>query len=182
MAVAEDLAADAAEDLTAEVATPVQDFSVDAQGEPIDFLTYGAGAFPIRFDRDSQGTAAAAVLDGRVVGFGLCGPARVEPACDGTEAEAVPAPVGEVYAFYLHPDAWGSGCAPALMAACEDWLRGQSFTTAVLWVLRDNPRGRAFYEKAGWQPTGKDGTFDGPATAASLPYAIAEVEYGRSLR
>jgi len=66
VAVAEDLAADAAEDLTAEVATPVQDFSVDAQGEPIDFLTYGAGAFPIRFDRDSQGTAAAAVLDGRL--------------------------------------------------------------------------------------------------------------------
>ena len=107
-----------------------------------------------------------AVLDGRTVGFGLCGPARVEPVCDGTEADPVATPIGEVYAFYLHPDAWGSGCAPALMAACEDWLRGQSFTTAVLWVLRDNPRGRAFYEKAGWQPTGKDGTFDGPATAA----------------
>ena len=39
--------------------------SADAEGEPIDFLTYGAGAFPIRFDRETQGTAAAAVLDGR---------------------------------------------------------------------------------------------------------------------
>ena len=123
----------------------------------------------------------AAVLDGRVVGFGLCGPARLEPVCDGTEAEAVPAPVGEVYAFYLHPDAWGSGCASGLMTACEEWLRARGFTSAVLWVLRDNPRGRGFYEKAGWVATGKDGTFDGPATTSSLPYSVAEVEYGRSL-
>ncbi len=40
--------------------------ALDAEGEPIDFLTYGAGAFPIRFDEDAQGTAATAVLDGRL--------------------------------------------------------------------------------------------------------------------
>ncbi len=40
--------------------------SVDPEGEPIDFLTYGAGAFPVRFDRETQGTAAGAVLDGRL--------------------------------------------------------------------------------------------------------------------
>lgn len=37
----------------------------DPEGEPIDYLTYGAGAFPFRFDRATQGAAAAAVLDGR---------------------------------------------------------------------------------------------------------------------
>lgn len=57
---------DVVEDVVADAAAPLQDFSVDAQGEPIDFLNYGAGAFPIRFDRQTQGTAAAAVLDGRL--------------------------------------------------------------------------------------------------------------------
>jgi len=42
------------------------EISLDGAGEPIDFLTYGAGAFPIRFDPDTQGHAAAAVLDGRL--------------------------------------------------------------------------------------------------------------------
>ncbi len=42
------------------------DIDLNPEGEPIDYLTYGAGAFPIRFDRDNQGTAAAAVLDGRL--------------------------------------------------------------------------------------------------------------------
>ena len=39
--------------------------TLDPEGEPIDYLTYGAGAFPILFDQATQGTAAAAVLDGR---------------------------------------------------------------------------------------------------------------------
>ncbi len=42
------------------------EITLDAEGEPIDFLTYGAGAFPVRFDREAQGTAAGAVLDGRL--------------------------------------------------------------------------------------------------------------------
>lgn len=49
-----------------DAAPALEGFTVDAEGEPIDFLTYGAGAFPIRFDRETQGTAAAAVLDGRL--------------------------------------------------------------------------------------------------------------------
>ena len=48
------------------VAARLERASLDAEGEPIDFLTYGAGAFPIRFDRETQGPAAAAVLDGRL--------------------------------------------------------------------------------------------------------------------
>ncbi len=39
---------------------------LDPEGEPIDFLTYGAGAFPVRYDADTQSNAAAAVLDGRL--------------------------------------------------------------------------------------------------------------------
>ena len=41
------------------------------------------------------------------------------------------------------------------MSRCEEFLRDEGFTSAVLWVLRDNPRARAFYEKAGWHFTGR---------------------------
>ena len=101
-------------------------------------------------------------LQGRVVGFGHAGPEQVvahgiespesEPG-DGDEAR------GEIYGFYLHPTAWGSGGAGALMSRCEEFLRDEGFTSATLWVLRDNPRARAFYEKAGWLATGKESLF-----------------------
>lgn len=47
-------------------ASPERAITLDPEGEPIDYLTYGAGAFPIRFDPDTQGYAAAAVLDGKL--------------------------------------------------------------------------------------------------------------------
>lgn len=122
------------------------------------------------------------LLDGRVVGFGLCGPERDAPMCDQAGGEPATTRRGEVYAFYLHPDAWGSGVATTLMLQCEDWLRSRGFPDAVLWVLRDNPRGRGFYEKAGWAPTGREQRFTGPQTAGSaLPFALVEVEYHRVL-
>jgi len=40
-----------------------------------------------------------------------------------------------------------------------EFLRDEGFTSATLWVLRDNPRARAFYEKAGWLATGKESLF-----------------------
>ena len=123
-------------------------------------------------------------LDGEVVGFSLCGPERAEPVCDQQqvdEGDLAAAPRGEVYAFYLHPRAWGSGAATAMMDASQDWLRAQGFAAAVLWVLRDNPRGRGFYEKAGWRTTGREATFDGPATADRLPFSLVELEYETSL-
>ena len=44
------------------------------------------------------------------------------------------------------------------MSSCEEFLRDEGFASAVLWVLRDNPRARAFYEKAGWHATGEEST------------------------
>ncbi|MBV1919013.1 MAG: hypothetical protein KUG65_13265, partial [Sphingomonadaceae bacterium] len=51
---------------TQNVGTLLEGVNVDPEGVPIDYLTYGAGAFPIQFNRDTQGNAAAAVLDGRL--------------------------------------------------------------------------------------------------------------------
>ena len=105
---------------------------------------------------------------GEVVGFGHAGPRQDEP------------DVGEVFGFYLHPDAWGSGVADALMARCVDHLVGVGFPRAVLWVLRDNPRARRFYERAGWELTGRDDWFSS-VHGRTLPEPLAEVEYGRAL-
>jgi ribosomal protein S18 acetylase RimI-like enzyme len=79
---------------------------------------------------------------GAVVGFVSVGPSRDE------EGE------GELYAIYVHPDAWGSGAGKALMDAAREWL-AQHFSTAVLWVLEDNPRARRFYEREGWVVHGR---------------------------
>lgn len=43
---------------------PTGDVTVDAEGVPVDYVTYGAGAFPVRYDPETQETLAAAVLDG----------------------------------------------------------------------------------------------------------------------
>jgi ribosomal protein S18 acetylase RimI-like enzyme len=123
----------------------------------------------------------------RVVGFGHAGPEHVDPARPavpeppenggpenrGPESRGPenrgpenrgpenrgPENRGEVYGFYVHPSAWGTGAAPALMSRCEEFLRDEGFTSAVLWVLRDNPRALAFYEKAGWRFTGQESMF-----------------------
>ena len=127
-------------------------------------------------------------LRGRVVGFGLCGRERSQPVCDqisvgtsrspGAPADASDRTTrGEVYAFYLHPDAWGTGVAPALISRCQEHLRDIGFREAVLWVLRDNPRARHFYENAGWSPTGREMMFEGPQATAKLTEPLPEIEY-----
>jgi len=104
--------------------------------------------------------------------------------CDQIGAATTVAPTtsvdaarGEVLAFYLHPDAWGSGVAQALIARCHEYLRDLGCVEAVLWVLRDNPRARKFYENAGWSATGREMMFAGPQTAAKLADPLPEIEY-----
>ena len=79
--------------------------------------------------------------DGTIVGFASTGPSRDED------------DLGELYAIYVHPDAWSTGAGRALMAAAENALAAE-FGAALLWVLEDNPRARRFYERAGWAPDG----------------------------
>lgn len=74
---------------------------------------------------------------GSVKGFVSVGPSR--------EVEGE----GELYAIYVHPDAWGTGSGPALMSEARRWL-AERFPAAILWVLEDNPRARRFYEREGW--------------------------------
>ena len=83
---------------------------------------------------------------------------------------------GELYAFYFHPDTWGNGAAAELMTHVDDRLRAEGFAEAVLWVLDDNPRARAFYERHGWSPTGIAADYD-----VHCDLSVPEVEYRTSL-
>ncbi len=83
--------------------------------------------------------------DAGIVGFASAGPAR------DTD---VPSNVGEVYAIYVLPDCWDRGVGRNLLSHCERDLVEHGYDEAVLWVLADNQRARAFYEVTGWQPDG----------------------------
>ena len=77
-----------------------------------------------------------------IVGFVSVGPS--------SQAEAEDEGEGELYAIYVRPDSWGSGAGAALMEAARARL-AERFSTAILWVLEDNPaRDGSTSEKAGW--------------------------------
>jgi ribosomal protein S18 acetylase RimI-like enzyme len=100
----------------------------------------------------------------QIVGFSSYGPER-ERARGFTGR-------GEIWGLYVHPDAWGGGAATELMMYTELRLRAEGFESAVLWVLEDNPRARAFYEKFGWAASGIAADFhgDGEVTAPEVEY------------
>ena len=111
------------------------------------------------------------VLNGRVVGFGHVG--------------AGSSGAGELYGFYVHPDAWGSGAGPALIDRCHAALATR-FSTAEVWVLSDNPRARRFYERQGWSCGEGESLIEDIWTGPKLPDAppfdpVAEVQYRRQL-
>ena len=84
--------------------------------------------------------------DGRVVGFVGTLPSR------DADAEGE---LGEIYAV---PEAMGRGVGHALMAAALAALRARGYADAILYVLDDNPRARAFYEREGWALDGAEKT------------------------
>jgi GNAT superfamily N-acetyltransferase len=79
--------------------------------------------------------------------------------------------VGELYAIYALPEAWGTGAGRGLMHAAVEQLGADGYAEAVLWVLEDNPRARCFYEREGWEVDGgrKEDDF--------LGVRVAEVRY-----
>jgi GNAT superfamily N-acetyltransferase len=59
---------------------------------------------------------------------------------------------GRLEALYVVPEAWGSGLADDLY----ELAAAVAGPDATLWVLRDNARGRRFWERKGWRPTGEE--------------------------
>jgi GNAT superfamily N-acetyltransferase len=85
-----------------------------------------------------------------VLGFGCTGSAPDDPA------------TGQLFAFYLHPDAWGRGHGARLHAGALDRLRRAGFVHARLWVLDGNERALRFYRRQGWVETGRTAVEPGP--------------------
>lgn len=82
-----------------------------------------------------------AKLDGRVVGFAACGPARENPGA------------GEVYALYVLEAFQKQRIGWRLMRLClEELARCEQ---VYVWVLAGNDKAIRFYERAGFQ---RDGT------------------------
>jgi len=86
-----------------------------------------------------------AIADGEVVGFVHQGASRDEDA--GPE-------VGEVTAIYIDEARVGLGVGRGLWNAALDLLRERGLTTITVWVLDTNVRGRAFYERMGFELDG----------------------------
>jgi len=77
-------------------------------------------------------------IEGEIRGFASVGESRDGPG------------VGELFAIYVLPEAWGTGLATGLIERGEEELRARGFKSATLNVLADNPRARRFYERQGW--------------------------------
>ena len=78
---------------------------------------------------------------------------------------------GELYALYVLAQAQGRGHGRQLVRAVVDGLRGMELSEMIVWVLRDNPNARRFYERLG-------GAFvrEQPITIGST--VLQEVSYG----
>ncbi|HVU76139.1 MAG TPA: GNAT family N-acetyltransferase [Gaiellaceae bacterium] len=110
--------------------------------EQLDALPIDGERWRRRLVDPPPGWSTFVVEDGEaVVGFASVGPSRDVRG------------LGELYAIYVEPDAWSTGAGRALMDRAEEQLRSE-YEAATLWVLEDNPRARAFYERAGWSPDG----------------------------
>jgi GNAT superfamily N-acetyltransferase len=108
-----------------------------------------------------------AELDGQVVAIGATGEFRARATDDD--------PTGELWMLNAHPDAFGTGASGALHAEALRRLAGAGHHVAVLWVVRENPRARRFYEREGW-------VADGHETVADLGGVdVVELRYRRAL-
>ncbi|MEL6985869.1 MAG: GNAT family N-acetyltransferase [Actinomycetota bacterium] len=94
---------------------------------------------------DGTSRSLVAERDGRILGISSVGPYRA------VEDQPSPPDLSELWMINVHPDAWGTGLAQALLAAGVELLRTDyTEPRAALWVLEGNARGRRFYEKEGW--------------------------------
>ncbi len=95
-----------------------------------------------------QTTLLVGVDDEKVVGFFHGGPSEGQRGAQ------------EVFGFYAHPNAWGTGAASELMAQGVKCLARSGDPVVVLWTLRAAHRARGFYKKTGWCLTDERRTRD----------------------
>ncbi|MBL8352799.1 MAG: GNAT family N-acetyltransferase [Burkholderiaceae bacterium] len=82
-----------------------------------------------------------AVESQQVLGWVSFGPSRDDDASAG---------VGEVWAFYVAPSAWGSGVGKTLWSHMLPLLQRQGLRRITLWVFPENERAARFYRSLGF--------------------------------
>lgn len=83
--------------------------------------------------------------------------------------------VGELIAINIHPEHWRHGLGRLLLRHVTAQLAGLGFGAAVLWVVAENVRARAFYEAESWR-------FDGTTRVDTVQGAtVNEVRFARDL-
>ena len=109
---------------------------------------------------DPRTEVAVLLSDGAVVGFASWGDQRDDALRDRGFG-------GEITAIYLLRAAQGRGHGRALMAQAARGLLARGHRGAGLWVVRDNPRACAFYERLGGAPV-----LEGMDDLADIPVAV----------
>jgi ribosomal protein S18 acetylase RimI-like enzyme len=88
--------------------------------------------------RAGDSVVIAEVVGGNIVGFGSCGEAR---------ATGLPQ-AGEIFTLYVSPEFQDHGVGRAILLKLFDTLIDRGLTSALVWVLAQNPS-RFFYEAMG---------------------------------
>lgn len=78
----------------------------------------------------------------------------------------------EVLHYGVALEEWGSGLASTAHDELVDVLRHRGLSRAHLRVYAANPRGRRFWEKHGWRPTGESSRGSMPPHAELLTYEL----------
>lgn len=94
---------------------------------------------------DLGGRTHLVMLDGgRYIGAACCCASRFSE-FDGW---------GEIVSLYLLPEYMGRSCGKPLLEAAVSALAARGYRDIFLWVLEENRRARAFYEKMNFQLSG----------------------------
>ena len=103
---------------------------------------------------------------GKPLGFVSYGPSRDDDA---------PETCAEIFALYVHPDAWSTGEGQQLHDGALAALAAHGSTVVTLWVLTSNDRARRFYSRHGWR-------LDGATKVVEMDRVmLCEVRYKRTL-
>lgn len=107
-----------------------------------------------------------------IIGFARCGSTRPKsPTGDALPSDVAQRFSAELYAIYVHPERFGRGAGRAMLDAVVHELGTLGHKTMCVWVLTENRRARAFYERMG-------ATLAGEANITLDGRAYPQVAYG----
>jgi ribosomal protein S18 acetylase RimI-like enzyme len=109
-----------------------------------------------------------AELDRKLVGFGSCGTQRTE----NLKAKGFG---GEISAIYVLRTFQRKGIGARLLRTMASDLVDRALTAASLWVLKDNPVARRFYERNGAQVIDEREDVRNDAVLVELAYGWADL-------